>query len=61
MQTEDEKELEVLRAAAYRFMSDPLEKAFYHVDSILEDKLPLRDGMKALAQALIEIRRLLNR
>ncbi len=53
----DKKELEALRASAYRFMSDPLDKAFFHLESIAEGRMELKDSVRTIAAALIELRR----
>jgi len=54
---EDAKRLRVLEECAYRFMKDPLEKAFYHLECIVEGRMDLRASVKALAIALIELKR----
>ena len=61
MSPEDSEELEALRASAYRFMSDPLDKAFYHLESVAEGRMDLKESVRIVALALIEFRRSIER
>lgn len=62
--TPDQIELEMLRKAAAKFMTDPLQRAFYDLESILDrpesnriDAIMPSSAFRVLARALIELKR----
>jgi len=60
MSEDDEKRLKILEECAYMFISNPLDRAFYHVEKVADNKVDLRASVRILAQALIEIKRSLQ-
>lgn len=69
MLTKNEKEeLEQLRRSAARFMTDPLERAFFDLQAIIErpvgnrvDEVMPHNAFRVLARALIELKRSLEK
>lgn len=65
MLTQDEKaELEQLRRSAAKFICDPLEKAFFQLESILDrpvgnrvDEVMPASAFRILSKALIELKK----
>lgn len=65
MMTEDEKkELELLRASAAKFMTSPLDRAFFELESVLEnahsnrvDAIMPSSAFRVLARCVIELKR----
>jgi hypothetical protein len=60
----EKEELELLRGSAARFMTDPLERAFFKLQSIIENPHPNRldsilptSAFYVLAECLIELHR----
>lgn len=60
----EKEELDQLRCSAARFMTDPLEKAFFKLDSLLNsphsnrlDSIMPTSAFHALAECVIELRR----
>ena len=60
----EKEELELLRCSAARFMTDPLERAFFKLDSILNnphsnrlDSVLPTSAFYVLAECLLELRR----
>lgn len=67
MTLNDKEELEMLRASAVRFMTDPLEKAFFRLENLAEkpqtnriDAIMPTSAFYVLADALIELKRRLD-
>lgn len=62
--TPDQVELEMLRKSAAKFMTDPLQRAFYDLECILDrpessrlDAIMPSSAFRVLARALIELKR----
>ncbi len=62
--TPDQVELEMLRKSAAKFITDPLQKAFYDLECIIErpesnrlDSIMPSSAFRVLAKALIELKR----
>ncbi len=60
----EKEELELLRGSAARFMTDPLERAFFKLQSIVDNPHPNRldsvlptSAFYVLAECLLELRR----
>lgn len=65
---EERTELENLRRSAYKFISDPLERAFFELESILENPYSTRvdaimpaSAFRVLARALILLKQELKK
>ena len=62
--TPDQVELEMLRKSAAKFMTDPLQRAFFDLECILErpessrlDSIMPTSSFRVLARALLELKR----
>lgn len=60
----EREELEMLRGSAYKFMTSPLERAFFELEKILERDMPNRidaimptSAFRVLARAVIELKK----
>jgi len=63
----EKEELEQLRRSASKFMTDPLERAFFELQSVLErpvghrvDEVMPCSAFRVLARAVIELKRSLD-
>ncbi len=64
MTADEREELELLRKSAARFICDPLERAFFELESMLErprsrrlDSVMSTGAFETLARALLELKR----
>ncbi len=64
MTAEEQEELQLLRKSAAKFICDPLERAFFELESILErprsrrlDSVMSTSAFEVLARALLELKR----
>lgn len=64
----EKEELEQLRKSAAKFMTDPLDKAFFELQTILErpvgnrvDEIMPYNAFRVLARAVIELKRSLGK
>lgn len=64
----EKEELELLRCSAARFMTDPLERAFFKLQSIIDnphsnrlDSVLPTSAFYVLAECLVELKREINK